>query len=80
MTYNQLVFMGIVAALAFAMAFICLYLLAEAKDEIGRLKTIVRHIKKISDLRYMEFKTSYLAEYEEIARIYEEDENNELHA
>ena len=81
MTYGQLVFMEIVAALAAViMALINWWRLTELKDEIALLKARIEYNRRTSDMRYKELKGIYMSEYEDIVRIYEEEENNELHA
>lgn len=82
MTYDQLVFMAIIAVAAFAIALINWWRLTETKDEIALLKTRIEY-----DMRYKELNDIYMSEYEEIAneyselaRIYMEEKNNELHA
>ena len=80
MTHSQLVFMAVVAVAALVIALVNWWRLTEAKDEIAILKATINYNKRTSDLRYKELKSIYMSEYEEIAKIYEEEEKNELHA
>ena len=87
MTHDQLVFMAIIAVAAIVIALINWWRLTEAKDEIALLKTRIEYNRRTSDMRYKELKGVYMSEYEEIAneysevaRIYMEEKNNELHA
>lgn len=79
MTHNQLVFMAVIAVAALVIALVNWWRLTEAKDEIALLKATINYNKRTSDMRYEELKGIYMSEYEEIAKIYEEGNNNELH-
>lgn len=68
-------FEAILVALALTLELINWWRLAKVRDENARLKATINYNKRTSDMRYRELKGSYMSEYEEIARIYiEEDE------
>lgn len=73
-------FEAILVALALTLELINWWRITEVKDEIARLKAIVNYNKQTSDMRYKELKGVCMSKYEEIARIYGEEKNNEIHA
>lgn len=67
-------FEAILLAIATGAALVNWLRVTELKDELAVLNAIVRHNQRTNTARYKELKGDYVSEYEEISRIYEEEE------
>lgn len=67
-------FEAILLAIATGAALVNWFRVTELKDELDVLRATVRYNERRNTTRYKELKGDYASEYEEISRIYEEEE------
>ena len=67
-------FEAIILAAAFALALVAIFKAIEISDEYEKLKSEMYWLRRNFNMRISNMESQFRTEYEEIARIYEEEE------